>query len=90
MNYYSALSNSIVVAICQEVDYIAIISNGVLTSSPSSQESLLRVLIADEGKKISKSSFEALFRVPNDQYSAKALYEYFKVIKHIEENGTNN
>jgi len=86
MKYYS-LGNIVLVAICEEYDYIATLSSGYINSDALSQNKLLKRIIEVEGDAIQKTTFESLIHVPTSSESAKELSNYFKV---VEENGDNS
>jgi hypothetical protein len=83
MKYYS-LGNIVLVAICNEYDYIATLSSGYINSGALSQNMLLKRVMEIEGEAIQQTTFESLINTPSSSESAKALSTYFKV---IEENG---
>ena len=83
MKYYS-LGNVVLVAICNEYDYIATLSSGYINSGALSQNTLLKRVMEIEGQAIQQTTFESLINTPSSSESAKALSNYFKV---IEENG---
>jgi hypothetical protein len=83
MKYYS-LGNIVLVAICNEYDYIATLSSGYINSGALSQNMLLKRVMEIEGQAIQQTTFESLINTPSSSESAKALSNYFKV---IEENG---
>jgi hypothetical protein len=83
MKYYS-LGNVVLVAICNEYDYIATLSSGYINSGALSQNMLLKRVMEIEGQAIQQTTFESLINTPSSSESAKALSNYFKV---IEENG---
>ena len=86
MKYYS-LGNVVLVAICNEYDYIATLSSGYINSGALSQNMLLKRVMEIEGQAIQQTTFESLINTPSSSESAKALSNYFKV---IEENGNNS
>lgn len=83
MKYYS-LGNVVLVAICNEYDYIATLSSGYINSGALSQNILLKRVMEIEGQAIQQTTFESLINTPSSSGSAKELSNYFKV---IEENG---
>jgi hypothetical protein len=83
MKYYS-LGNIVLVAICNEYDYIATLSSGYINSGALSQNTLLKRVMEIEGQAIQQTTFESLINTPSSSGSAKELSNYFKV---IEENG---
>lgn len=86
MKYYS-LGNVVLVAICNEYDYIATLSSGYITSASLSQNMLLKRVMEIEGQAIQQTTFESLIDKPTGSESAKELSNYFKV---VEENGRNS
>jgi hypothetical protein len=86
MRYYS-LGNIVLVAICEDYDYIATLSSGYINSGALSQNMLLKRVMEIEGQAIQQTTFESLINTPSSSESAKALSNYFKV---IEENGNNS
>ena len=86
MKYYS-LGNIVLVAICEDYDYIATLSSGYINSGALSQNMLLKRVMEIEGQAIQQTTFESLINTPSSSESAKALSNYFKV---IEENGNNS
>ena len=86
MKYYS-LGNIVLVAICNEYDYIATLSSGYINSGALSQNMLLKRVMEIEGEAIQQTTFESLIDRPTGSESAKELSNYFKV---TEENGRNS
>jgi hypothetical protein len=86
MKYYS-LGNIVLVAICEDYDYIATLSSGYINSGALSQNMLLKRVMEIEGQAIQQTTFESLINTPSSSESAKQLSNYFKV---IEENGNNS
>jgi hypothetical protein len=86
MRYYS-LGNIVLVAICEDYDYIATLSSGYINSGALSQNMLLKRVMEIEGQAIQQTTFESLINTPSSSESAKQLSNYFKV---IEENGNNS
>jgi len=86
MKYYS-LGNIVLVAICEEYDYIATLSSGYINSDALSKNKLLKRVMEIEGQAIQKTTFESLIDTPTSSESAKELSNYFKV---VEENGDNS
>ena len=90
MKYYS-LGNVVLVAICNEYDYIATLSSGYINSDALSQNTLLKRVMEIEGQAIQQTTFESLINTPSSSGSAKELSNYFKVLEsYIEENENNS
>jgi hypothetical protein len=77
MKYYS-LGNIVLVAICNEYDYIATLSSGYINSGALSQNMLLKRVMEIEGQAIQQTTFESLINTPSSSESAKELSTILK------------
>lgn len=85
MNYYS-IHNVFFVTISNELDYIATIVDGKLSSAGLQDNSLLLRICVKMGDEIQALVFESLLATVSSSIDAKELLTYFKV-KENEKDG---
>ena len=84
MEYYS-VGNLFFVAVCKNLDYIGLLTNGYLKDGESMNGSLLYKLCVQIGEGISQQQFDSMIETPLTVSGAESLQTYLKVVENSSE-----